>query len=186
MTFEKLLSVVAPGFALNRAVAKKNLQTIRNLASTGGYKGGEYGRSRPVPYGSRLAEDLAASNTYGGMIANAMDLYRNDPMAKSIVDVCSTYLGESRPTATTSDPVWNEKATKWFNEVWWGQADARNRSGTDFGEMQILWDKWCWLGGDMLFLLYDGRLWAYEYSRTPSPRGLLGAGHPEPDGGCSQ
>jgi hypothetical protein len=115
------------------------------------------------------------------MIANAMQLYRNDPLTRSIVDVSATYLGESRPTAVTTGPdgkpnddskAFNQEATDWFNNFWWDQADARQRPGMDFGQIQKLFDKWCWVGGDQLFLLMDGRLMPYEGLQIQTPAKL--------------
>ena len=174
---DRLIAAVSPDLAYKRAVARHNLKVMASISSTGysysdGYNGGKYGRGRPQPAASTMVEDMASGYTYENMIANAMQLYRNDPMTRSIVDVCGTYLGESRPTATTSDTAWNDLATEYFNEYWWQQADARGRSGVDFGEIQQLWDKWCWLGGDMLFLLMDGQLLPYEGVQIKTPSKL--------------
>ena len=175
---DALIEKVAPRMAYERAVARHNLKVV-NAASSyrtnmGGYRDGYTGRLRSAPLNSTANEDSAASWTYESMIANAMALYRNDPMAKSVVDVSSTYLGESRPTAATTDPAWNQIATEWFNDYWWGFADARGRSGVDFGELQILFDKWCWLGGDMFFALFDGQLLPYEGIQIKTPGELHG------------
>ncbi|MCP4528945.1 MAG: phage portal protein [Aestuariibacter sp.] len=175
---ENLITAISPSWGLKRAQDKHNLQVVNQLTSThratsgGGYGGGRYGRNRAVPSRSTMEEDIAAGWTYHNMIANSMQLYRDEPMAKSVVDVCSTYMGESRPTATTTDPAWNALATEYFNDVWWDQADARGRSGSDFGEMQVIWDKWCWLGGDMLYLPFDGALLPYEGLQINTPSKL--------------
>ena len=170
---EKAITKHFPGWALRRAQARHNLSVLNSIGayggSAGGYRGGHYGRLRSAPRGSTQAEDTAAGYTYHNMIANSMDLYRNDPMCKSVVDVSGTYLGESRPTATTDDPAWNALATQYFNEYWWPQADARGRSGVDFGELQLLFDKWCWLGGDMLFMPFNGQLLPYEGLQIQTP-----------------
>ena len=168
--FDQWIAKVAPQLALRRAVARHNLSVVNSSIMGGGYRDGQAGRIRSTAYGSTLNEDQAAGYTRDNMIANAMQLYRDDPMCKSVVDVCSTYMGESRPTATTDSQEWNALATQWFNEYWWSQADARGRAGGDFGEIQHLWDKYCWFGGDMLFQLFDGMLLPYEgvQIRTPS------------------
>lgn len=174
---DKLIAEVFPRWAEGRAISRHNLKVYARTSSDGphnqgGYRGGQGGRLRSLPNDTTASEDNTAAGTYSQMIANAMALYRNDPMTKSVVDVSSTYLGESRPTATTSDPEWNVRATEWFNDFWWKQADARNRSGVDFGQMQILFDKWQWIGGDMLFVPMDGRLLPYEGIQIQTPSSL--------------
>jgi len=175
---EKFIANVAPGLALRRAVSKHNLGVVNNAVtgaystSGGGYRGGHFGRLRPAPGRSTASEDCAAGWTYPNMIAAAMQLYRDDPMAKSVVDVCSTYMGESRPTAATTDTAWNDLETFYLNDFWWPQADAGGRSGVDYGELQILWDKWCWVGGDMLFSPFNGQLLPYEGLQVATPAKL--------------
>lgn len=173
---DQFLSKWFPGTALKRAADRHNLGVVASVSTAGfgnaGYSGGINGRRKPTAYGSTDFEDEAASWTYHDMISNSMQLYRNDPMTKSIVNVSSTYLGESRPTATTSDPEWNKRATAWFNEVWWPQADARGRNGVDYGEIQNLFDTWSWVGGDMLFLLFHGQLLPFEGTQIETPNNM--------------
>lgn len=104
------------------------------------------------------------------MVAACMNLYRNDPITRSVVDTTVTYLGESRPVANTTDAEWNKTATEYFNDYWWPQADARRRPGVDFGTFQRLWSNMAFLQGDMLFPLYNGQLYPVEgiYIETPN------------------
>lgn len=174
---DKFIGRYFPGWAYSRARARHNIRVLNSVSTayttnSGGYRGGHYGRLRGAPGRSTAGEDNAASWTYRNMIANAMQLYRDDPMCKSVVDVCNTYMGESRPTATTSDPEWNAQATAHFNTYWWPQADARQRPGVDYGEMQSLFDRWAWLGGDMLFALHGTRLLPYEGLQIDTPTQL--------------
>lgn len=165
-----------PGVALRRAADRHNLGIVASMSTSGfgnaGYNGGTNGRRKPTPYGSTDFEDEVAAWTYHEMIANALQLYRNDPMTKSIVDVSSTYLGESRPAAATRDKDWNDRATEWFNDFWWPQADARGRNGVDYGEIQSLFDRWSWVGGDMLFVLFGGQLLPFEGTQIETPGNL--------------
>ena len=172
--FDQFLQTFAPNWALKRKIAQHNLGVVARVTDTygnsmPGYGGGVDGRTRPWIRRGTEGEDNASGWTYQDMISNAMQLYRNDPMTKSIVNVSASYLGESRPTAATSNPEWNNRATDWFNTVWWPQADARGRNGCDFGEIQTLFDKWCWIGGDMLYLLFDGQLLPYEGTQIQTP-----------------
>jgi len=174
---DKLIEKVAPQLALKRAIARHNISVIQNLSTyattSAGYDGGKTGRSKASISGSTANEDVVSAYTYDEMISSAMQLYRNDPITRSIVDVSTTYLGESRATATTDDQRWNEIATEYFNQYWWPQADARRRNGVDFGEIQTLFDRWCWLGGDMLFMLMDGQLLPYEGTQIRTPYKLM-------------
>jgi len=176
---DRFLEKIAPGLAFKRAVNRYNLGVIQGRTVTpnnnrgwSGYKGGQTGRIRKTASGLGQSEEQVAGYSYANMVANAMQLYRDDPLTRSIVDVSGVYLGESRPTATTSDTDWNDLATEYFNEYWWPQADARGRAGMDFGEIQRLFDTYSWLGGDMLYLLYDGQLLPYEGAQIQTPWSL--------------
>ncbi len=171
---DRIIEKVAPSWAFKRAVNRHNLQVLNRTSPEtgkgwGGYKGGQSGRVRKTASGLGQTEEMVAGYSYGAMVANAMQLYRDDPMTRSIVDVSGAYLGESKPTATTSDAEWNKVATQYFCEYWWPQADARGRPGVDFGEIQRLFDTYSWLGGDMLYLLYDGQLLGYEGTQIQTP-----------------
>ena len=174
--FDQWLKKWFPGVAMQRAVDRHNAGVMASSgaygSSMGGYDGGVFGRNQGEIWNSTEPEDEVAAWTYHNMISNAMQLYRNDPMTKSIVDVSTTYLGESRPTAMTSDAAWNEQATEWFNEFWWPQADARGRNGVDYGQIQSLFDTWEWIGGDMLFLLFNGQLLPFEGTQIETPSKL--------------
>lgn len=170
---DKMIEAAAPTWAERRAVARYNLKAIKG-AMRPGYAGGRGSRRRQGVYGSTAREDVASAGTYDSLIASAMNLYRNDPMTRSIVDVVSTYMGESRPDASTSDTDFNKEATEYFNTVWWGMADARRRPGVDFGTMQDVWAKWSFIGGDMLFVLFDGALYPYEGLQMGTPADLRG------------
>ena len=174
---DKTLAAVSPGLAYRRAIGRHNLRVFNDMSSayhtrTGGYHGGQYGRRRAMVSSSTAQEDGASGYTYRRMISTAMDLYRNDPLTRSIVDVCSTYLGASRPTPTTSDADWNKAAVDYWH-YWQAQADARNRPGVDYDELQVLWDRFCWYGGDMLFGLMDGQLLPYEGVQIQTPGKLV-------------
>jgi len=170
---DKLIETWAPGLALKRKAAQHNLKVLSSMSNSwsgGGYSDGVNGRRKPWLSAGTESEDCSASWTYQDMIANAMQLYRDDPMTKSIVNVSNTYLGESRPTATTDDAEWNKRATDFFNDQFWHAADARRRPGSDYGDIQSKFDTWSWVGGDMLYVLFNGALLPYEgpQIRTPS------------------
>ena len=166
-SLENVIGVISPGWALHRAIDRHNRDIVNQMLP--GYKGGSQTRRRAQVSVSTAREDQALTGTYSNMIAAAMDLYRNEPMTRSIVDVVSAYIGESRPVAATGDPTFDAAATEYFNQYWWNIADARRRPGVDYGMLQHLWSKWCWLGGDMLFVLFDGSLYPYEGLQIQTP-----------------
>ena len=167
---DKTIAALFPGWALRRTAARHNLSVMASLSPS--YQGNVTTRRRPYYSATTAREDTATSGDYSQQIAAAMQLYRNDPMTGSIVDTVATYMGESHPTATTNDAEFNAEATDYFNQVWWGMADARRRPGIDFGALQTLWSKWCWVGGDMLYALHDGALYPYEGLQIATPAKL--------------
>jgi hypothetical protein len=171
---DNLVAVFSPEAAERRVVSRHNLNRIQALVQPG-YNGGQDSRRRQTVMNSTAPEDRAVAGSYEQLVAAGMNLYRNDPLTKSIVSVVDTYMGESRPVARTSDNAWNKLATDFFNDYWWPLADARRRPGVDFGALQRLWDKYSWYGGDMLFSLYAdnprdvGSLYPYEGLQIRTP-----------------
>ena len=168
---DKAIEAVSPSLAAGRAVSRHNLSVYSHWSQQG-FAGGQDTRRRSNAAVTRGSEDETNSYTRDQLIANCMDLYRNDPLTHSIVDVVDTYLGESHPVATSSDPDWNALATAYFNEDFWGVADARRRAGSDFGQLQSLWTKYSWVGGDMLFLITPNGLVPYEGMQIGTPSKL--------------
>jgi hypothetical protein len=170
---DKVIAKYAPGWALGRAVSRHNLSVLNSAYNPPGYGNpngvGSGGRRRADTTISRQTEDAVAGPGYDQLIANCMQLYRLDPMTKSIVDVVATYMGESRPMATTGDASFDDMATAYFNEFFWNIADARRRPGVDFGMMQNLWTKYSFVGGDMLYAIMDEGLYPYEGMQVRTP-----------------
>ncbi|MFH1603675.1 MAG: phage portal protein, partial [Pseudomonadota bacterium] len=151
-------------------VSRHNMTVVAQM--TPGYQGGQKNRQRSQVLSSTAPEDQSMTSDYANLIAAAMNLYRNDPMTRSIVDTTASYLGQSRPMASTGDADFDAKATEYFNSYWWGMADARRRPGVDFGTMQEQWSKWSWIGGDMLYALRDDGLYPYEGIQVRTPWSL--------------
>jgi hypothetical protein len=168
---DKAIEAVAPTLAEERAIARHNIG-VYNYWKQQGYDAGQESRRRANANIERRPEDYITAGTYDQIIANLFNLYRNDPMTKSIVDVIPTYMGESRPLASTNDPDFNEEATSYFNDVFWNMADARRRPGVDYGTLQTLWTKYSYLGGDMLFAIMGESLFPYEGLQIQTPAKL--------------
>jgi hypothetical protein len=164
-----------PNWALKREVARHNLAVARNYNSSyvnAGWNGGMGGRSRTLLYGSTDKEDAVGAWTRDDLISNSLDLWRNNPMAHSAVEAVVTYMGESYPHAMTDDKEWNKRATDYFIDGFWKFADARRRPGVDFGEFQNQFERWSWLGGDMIFVPFENSLLPYEGTQIRTPREL--------------
>ena len=161
-----------PGWAVRRAVAKHNLEQINaQLRRYPGYGGGNPERRQNLPMLRQGLEDTTINyGDYNNMRAKSMQLYRNDPFTRSIVDTIIRYMGQSRPSAKTSDTEWNKRADEYFNERWWKIADARRRPGVDFGTLQTLWDRMSWMQGDSLYAIWQDALYPYEGIQIQTPR----------------
>jgi len=164
-----------PGWALRRSLAQRNLDMLSSAATHPGYDGGRPDRrQQELLFPSNSEEESIYCYDYDQMRARAMNLYRNDPFTRSIVDTVVRYMGQSRPSAKTRDPEWNKRADEFFNDRWWDQADARRRPGVDFGTLQSLWDRTAWMQGDMLSAIWEGGLYPYEGIQIETPPDLRG------------
>jgi capsid protein len=100
-----------------------------------------------------MADEESAATSYGydAMRLEAMDLYRNNPIARGIVETSRRYSRQSHPRANSAGhleamgatdseikaaKVWDKSATDWFNGYFWNRADALRRPGMTFGTMQ--------------------------------------------------
>jgi len=165
---DKAIGIAFPGWAEKRAVARHNLSVMNEL--TPGYKGGRPSRRRRQVTSNSAGEDrISGSGDYSKLVAAGINLYRNDPMTRSIVDVVATYMGESRPAASTGDAEFDDEASQYFNDFFWTWADSRRRPGVDYGMLQNLWTRYTFVGGDMLFGLRDDGLYPYEGGQIKTP-----------------
>ena len=167
---DSLIAAFSPAAGCDRLRARHNFQVLNRTLP--GYDSGRSNRRRKSVHSSTRREDVATGATYSQMIANAMNLYRNDPYTRSIIDVVNTYLGESKAQAATSDAGWNAAADEHFNQEWWTFADARRRPGWDYGTIQSVTDRAMWYMGDMFYPLVDGALLPVEGLQVATPMGL--------------
>lgn len=157
----------APGIAERRAVARHNVNIMAAWTDRPGLAGGQESRKRKMQSGNRsraMDEDSLTSYTLQNAQLEAMDLYRNQPLAKSAVDVVRRYLGHSRPTATTAAffdkgttnrtaaERWDVLATDNFNGWFWNRADYQRRPGVTFGVHQDFLSNMWYTQGDMAFI----------------------------------
>jgi capsid protein len=164
------VNLVSSEIRYKAAVATHNYQALSVI--TQGYKANGWGGFRSGVQPSMASEDTIIRRDWQALAADAMDLYRNDPITRSVVDTIGRYLGVSRAIPATSDPKWNQQAFTYFNDYWWNQADARERPGCDFGTIQDFWNNMAFLQGDMLCLLTDGQLYPYEGMQIATPAKL--------------
>ena len=169
--FENMVRAISPERAWARAKFNHNIAMMKEYRAeiSPGYHGGQRSSYRQQTTKSTAREDTVSASSYGDMVANAMNLYRNDPLTKSAVKVVSDALGASKPTAMTSDDYFNKEATEYFNDFWWHIADARRRPGIDYGELQRLCSDSWWYMGDMLFPIFDGSLLPVEGIQIQTP-----------------
>jgi len=175
---DRMIEFWAPGAALQRAADRHNLMQVRAAASPmpqfgGGYAGGSRSTYRESQAGFRSrnqGEDALMGNAYQRLQLNCMDVFRNSPVARAVVDGVNRYLGETRPRAATGDDKFDEEATDYFNDYWWNVADARRR--VDFHGLEEYVTTCGWLMGDMVHQLTDRGLVPIEGLRITTPRKL--------------
>lgn len=150
-------------------VSRHNVSALQKIMQPGYREGWQNDGRRGYLSLAGQGEDSILARDYPSMVAGALDLYRNSPFARSIVDTVRRYIGESHPEAMTSDAEWNKRATGYFNEYWWQACDARRRAGVDFGTIQQHWNYCAFTMGDMLFLAHKGTLYPFEGLQIATP-----------------
>jgi hypothetical protein len=181
----------APGIAERRAVARHNVNVMATWTDRPGLAGGQASRRRKMQSGYRsraMDEDSLTSYTLQNAQLEAMDLYRNQPLAKSAVDVVRRYLGHSRPTATTealfekgttnriAAERWDALATDNFNGWFWNRADYQRRPGVTFGVHQDFLSNMWYTQGDMAFVWTGDGFMPIEGIQICTPDKLQTAG----------
>ena len=193
--FDKLIETVAPGLAVRRAVARRDLQTLAMFRGGIGssYASGNtasrlrghaaFGRSNLV-----TEEDGAGRYGFDAMRLEAMDLYRNNPIARGIVETSRRYTRHSHPRANTAGHLesmgageqqieaakqWDVAATDWFNGYFWNRADSLRRPGMTMGTMQDIFIMLQFTQGDLAFVRAENGWHVIEgiQIRTPSKLG---------------
>lgn len=187
---EKLISAISPDWAKNRAIARHDLGVINNWYSNTAYTSGntDSKHRKSAAFGrSRNTSEEGASGEYGydAMRLEAMDLYRNNPLARAVVETVRRYARHSRPRACTAAALeasgaseaeveaarqWDARATEYFGGYWWNRADSLKRPGVTFGTMQDFFLTMQFVQGDCAFIWNGDGFQVIEglQIRTPS------------------
>lgn len=139
----------------------------------GGYAGGMRSTLREHQAGHRSlnqTEDTLTGDAYHRLQLNCMDIFRNSPMCRAVVDGINRYLGETVPRASTGDEAFDTESTQYFTEYWWNIADARRR-GT-FHKLEEFVTTCGWLMGDMVNQITPDGLMPIEGIRLATPSEL--------------
>jgi hypothetical protein len=188
---ERLIQTISPGWALERAVQKHDLMTVQNWRSSGYTSGNTDSRQRGhAAFGRSIsASEEAVATEYGfdAMRLEAMDLYRNNPVARAVVETVRRYGRQSHPRACTASyfeaagadkaqidqaKLWDRQATEYFNDFWWPRSDALKRPGVTFGTMQDMFITLQFTQGDMAFVWNGDGFLVVEGMQIRTPQKL--------------
>jgi hypothetical protein len=170
--FDRFLKTYAPRIALKNEIARLDLKTIQSWSSGSAYSSGNtHSRLRSsAAFGrSQLNDEESGVTSYGfdAMRLEAMDLYRNNPLARGIVETSRRYTRHSHPRANSAGHIeanggtpsqieaakkWDAAATDWFDGYFWNRADAQRRPGMTFGTMQDIFIMLQFTQGDCAFI----------------------------------
>ena len=180
---DRIIEYVSPAKALDRELSRAQRREVKNYFSTGAYNGGNITRERETSAYTRSnpgSEDHNAAGCIDRMRLESLDLYRNSPIARGIVETTRRYCKASSPRANTSAYVtddqkanakeWDSRATDYFNSYWSPRMDALRRPGVDFGTLQDFFITAQFLQGDCAFVWTGDGLLMIEAMqiRTPS------------------
>jgi hypothetical protein len=182
---QRILETVAPGYMANWHARQHDLGVIKAWAPGGGYACGARSDKRQYAAGNRSwegSEDAVAGWGLIRMQLEAMDLYRNNPLARSIVEVVRRYCGHSKPRANSAALVepsdaeaaarWDAEATDYFNGYWWPRADHQRRSGVTMGTLQDFFVTTQFLQGDLAYVWTGDGLLPVEGMQIRTPAKL--------------
>jgi len=190
---DRLIERIAPQAALRREIARRDLQTVRAWSGSAYSSGNTQSRLRShAAFGrSQMATEEAGTTCYGfdAMRLEAMDLYRNNPIARGIVETARRYTRHSHPRANSAAVMelmgagdnrveaasqWDIEATDWFNGYFWNRADALRRPGMTFGTMQDIHLTTQFTQGDLAFIRTDNGYRIIEGLQIRTPSKLRG------------
>jgi capsid protein len=186
---EKAIEAISPDWAMRRALARHDLEKVKafspGFVRGGGYAGGNQSRSRKqAAYGRSFPATEEGVAGYGLNYARleAMDLYRNNPLARAAVEGTRRYAGQSRPRANTAAYVpanqkqeaklWDGEATDYFLGYWWNRMDAQRRPGVTCGTLQEWFVTMQWLQGDIAYVWTGDGLVTVEAMQVWTPQKL--------------
>lgn len=161
---DKAINIISPSWALERDIARAQQREV-NAFINGAYSGGGLTRERKnAAYTRSFAadEDTMTLGCLERMQLEAMDEYRNSPLARGIVETTRRYCKASTPRANSAAYVdasqqatakeWDKRATEYFNGYWSPRLDYFRRPGVDFGTLQDFFLTMQFLQGDCAFI----------------------------------
>ena len=191
--FDKIIETYAPQYALKREIARRDLHTVKSWNGSSYTSGNTNTRLRGhAAFGrSRMNTEEAATGQYGydAMRLEAMDLYRNNPIARGIVETARRYTRHSHPRGNSASVMelmgadesridaagqWDIEATDWFNGYFWNRADALRRPGMTFGTMQDIHLTTQFTQGDLAYIRTDNGWRMVEGLQIRTPARLSG------------
>lgn len=190
---DRIISALAPGWAVQREIARHDLKTVQSFSTSAYASGDTLQRERKhAAFGrSAMSDEEAAATAFGydAMRLEAMDLYRNNPLARALVETVRRYGRQSVPRASTASVLESEKAdmaaieaaqewdrtvTDWFSGWFWPRADALRRPGVTFGTLQDMFVTLQFTQGDMAFVYTGDGFLAVEGIQIRTPSRLMG------------
>lgn len=186
MVIDRIIEAISPEWATRRAIARHDLHAVKAwYPNSGGYASGNSTRQRKSAAWARSFPAMEEGVAGYGLINSqleAMDLYRNNPIARALVEITRRYAGQSRPRAATAahvDPArrkeaeaWDAAATEYFNDFWWNRTDQYRRAGVTFGTLQDWYVTTQFLQGDMAFVWTGEGLVSIEGLQIQTPAKL--------------
>ena len=166
VTVDRVIEAVSPSWALRREIDRHDLKKIRAWhPGQGGFAGGTESRRRKHAAFSRSFPGTEENVAGWGLTRarlEAMDMYRNNPLARALVEITRRYCGQSRPRANsaayaegrekTIGAGWDKDATDYFNSYWWPRMDDQRRAGVTFGTLQDWFVTVQFLQGDLAYI----------------------------------
>lgn len=191
MTLDGLIAAISPRWAYSRAIDRRDLRTVQHWHSGaqaftgGGYASGNDSRRRKsAAYARSFPATEEGVSGWGIQNARleAMDLYRNNPLARALVEITRRYCGQSRPRANTAAYVddagrpaalrWDAEATDYFAGYWWNRADHLRRAGVTLGTLEDMYVTTQFLQGDLAYVWTGDGLLAIEGMQIFTPSKL--------------
>ncbi|GEM_PF-3190462 len=190
---DRLISQFAPSWGLKRAAARHDMKILAGWSSSAFSSGNTDSRKRNhAAFGrSQLVSEETAVGLYGydAMRLEAMDLYRNNPIARATVEITRRYCRQSKARANTAAilrmekasaqaiadaEAWDMRTTDYFNEYVWKRADFYRRPGVTLGTLQDMFITLQATQGDLAYIWTEFGWLTVEGIQIRTPSKLSG------------